>query len=95
MGLVYGVYDAKPEGFRPGGASLHNCLIPHGPAAEVQEAASTMELAPQKLDDTLAIMFESRFVIQPTAWALESPQLQQDYAAVTWQSIAKRFTGEP
>ncbi|HEY8579659.1 MAG TPA: homogentisate 1,2-dioxygenase, partial [Beijerinckiaceae bacterium] len=27
MGLIYGVYDAKPEGFRPGGMSLHNSML--------------------------------------------------------------------
>src|SRR6059058_1188199 len=25
MGLIYGQYDAKPQGFVPGGFSLHNC----------------------------------------------------------------------
>ena len=33
MGLIYGVYDAKPEGFVPGGMSLHNQMLPHGPDA--------------------------------------------------------------
>ena len=39
MGLVYGQYDAKPEGFKPGGASLHNCMVPHGPDAEAFDKA--------------------------------------------------------
>jgi homogentisate 1,2-dioxygenase len=30
MGLIYGQYDAKPDGFVPGGSSLHNCMLPHG-----------------------------------------------------------------
>ncbi len=92
MGLVYGVYDAKPEGFVPGGASLHNCMIPHGPAADVFEKASSAELAPQLLDDTLAFMFESRYLIQPTRFALGSPQLQHDYADC-WAALKKNFDG--
>ena len=35
MGLIEGVYDAKEEGFVPGGSSLHNCMSPHGPEAAV------------------------------------------------------------
>ncbi len=54
MGLIHGTYDAKAEGFRPGGASLHNCMSPHGPDAETFEKASTAELAPQYLGNTLA-----------------------------------------
>ena len=34
MGLIEGVYEAKPEGFVPGGMSLHNCMLPHGPDAD-------------------------------------------------------------
>ena len=41
MGLIFGKYDAKAEGFLPGGASLHNCMSGHGPDAETYERAST------------------------------------------------------
>ncbi len=75
MGLVYGEYDAKPDGFKPGGASLHNCMVPHGPDEEAFDKASHADLKPQKLDDTLAFMFESRLRFIPTAWALQSPAL--------------------
>jgi homogentisate 1,2-dioxygenase len=40
MGLILGQYDAKAEGFLPGGASLHNCMSGHGPDAETFERAS-------------------------------------------------------
>ncbi len=93
MGLVYGVYDSRPEGFVPGGASLHNCMIPHGPATEVFEQASQADLEPQLLDNTLAFMFESRYLIQPTRWALESTQLQRDYAEC-WAGLRKHFDHE-
>jgi len=94
MGLVRGAYDAKAEGFVPGGASLHNCMSGHGPDAATFEKATKATLAPQKLEDTLAFMFESRYVIRPTRYALESPQRQKDYLDC-WRDLAKRFTGKP
>jgi len=94
MGLVHGVYDAKAEGFAPGGASLHNCMSGHGPDAATFETASSAKLEPRKIEDTLAFLFESRYVIRPTRFALESPQLQRDYLDC-WQGLAKRFTGKP
>ena len=71
MGLVKGEYDAKSEGFVPGGASLHNCMSGHGPDAASYERSSSGELKPQYLADTLAFMFETRFVCRPTRFALE------------------------
>jgi homogentisate 1,2-dioxygenase len=93
MGLIHGVYEAKPDGFMPGGASLHNCMLPHGPAADVFETASQAPLEPKYLDDTLAFMFESRYVIQPTRFSLESAQLQSGYAG-SWIGLRKHFTGK-
>jgi homogentisate 1,2-dioxygenase len=90
MGLVHGVYDAKAEGFLPGGASLHNCLTAHGPDAVSFERASSAELKPQKIADTLAFMFETRRVIRPTEFALESEALQTDYDEC-WAGFPKRF----
>jgi homogentisate 1,2-dioxygenase len=91
MGLVLGEYDAKPEGFKPGGASLHNCMVPHGPDEEAFERASGAELKPQKLDNTLAFMFESRYRFIPTEFALASPQLDARYADC-WAGLKDRFT---
>jgi homogentisate 1,2-dioxygenase len=90
MGLVYGEYDAKPGGFKPGGASLHNAMVPHGPDEEAFEKASGAELKPQKLDNTLAFMFESRYRFIPTAWALQSPALDNDYADC-WAGLQDKF----
>ncbi|VTU40998.1 Homogentisate 1,2-dioxygenase [Variovorax sp. PBS-H4] len=90
MGLVYGEYDAKPGGFKPGGASLHNAMVPHGPDEEAFEKASGAELKPQKLDNTLAFMFESRYRFIPTAWALQSPALDHEYADC-WAGLQDRF----
>jgi len=90
MGLVYGEYDAKPGGFKPGGASLHNAMVPHGPDEEAFEKASSMDLKPQKLDNTLAFMFESRYRFVPTAFARQSPALDQDYADC-WAGLKDQF----
>ncbi len=91
MGLIEGVYDAKAEGFVPGGASLHNCMCGHGPDAATFERASSADTSrPQKLSDTMAFMFESRSPIGPTRFALESPQLQRDYSRC-WDGLRKHF----
>ena len=80
MGLIYGVYDAKPGGgFAPGGFSLHNAMLPHGPDMEAFEKASAVELKPHKLEGTMAFMFETRFPQRVTAWAAGLPELQKDY----------------
>ena len=92
LGLVRGVYDAKAEGFLPGGASLHNCMSGHGPDVASYEKAVAADLAPQKIEDVLAFMFESRWVIRPTRFALETPALQKDYDAC-WQGFPKNFRG--
>jgi homogentisate 1,2-dioxygenase len=88
MGLVHGVYDAKAEGFVPGGVSLHNSMNAHGPDRATYDKAVAADLKPHKQTDTLAFMFETRWVIAPTAQAMASPALQQDYDAV-WSSFAK------
>jgi homogentisate 1,2-dioxygenase len=82
MGLVKGVYDAKAEGFLPGGVSIHNCMSAHGPDVATYRKATSAELKPQKIEDTLAFMWESRYVFRPTAAALKAKQLQKDYDKV-------------
>ncbi|WNJ93948.1 homogentisate 1,2-dioxygenase [Bosea sp. 685] len=90
MGLIYGVYDAKPEGFTPGGFSLHNMMLPHGPDASAFEHASTGEQKPVKLTNTLAFMFESRFPQKLTKFASELATLQSNYIDC-WDGLKKRF----
>jgi len=91
MGLIHGVYDAKAEGFAPGGASLHNCMTGHGPDAGTFEKASAADTSkPDYIRDTMAFMFETRCVIRPTRYALESSQLQAEYFQC-WQGLRKRF----
>ena len=96
MGLIHGVYDAKADGFAPGGASLHNCMTGHGPdAATFERASSADTLQPDYVKDTMAFMFETRCVIRPTRFALESGHLQAEYFRC-WQGLKKHFnTNKP
>jgi homogentisate 1,2-dioxygenase len=79
MGLITGRYDAKAAGFEPGGATLHNQMSAHGPDLQSYRKAIEAALEPQHIKDTMAFMFESRWMIRPTRFALETPLLQPDY----------------
>jgi homogentisate 1,2-dioxygenase len=94
MGLIYGQYDAKPDGFVPGGSSLHNCMLPHGPDEQAFGKASSVELTPHKLTNTLAFMFETRYPQHVTKWASEGAALQPNYQDC-WQGLKRNFTGKP
>lgn len=94
MGNIYGVYDAKPEGFVPGGMSLHNMMLPHGPDREAFEAATNAELKPAKLDNTMSFMFETRFPQHLTEFAANEAPLQDNYVDC-WKTLGKKFNGEP
>jgi homogentisate 1,2-dioxygenase len=93
MGLISGVYDARPEGFVPGGISLHNCMLPHGPDRTAYDHATKVELKPAKLTNTLAFMFETRFPQHVTKFAAGIEALQEDYADC-WTPLEKKFTGK-
>ena len=91
MGLIEGIYDAKAEGFLPGGASLHNCMSGHGPDADTFEKASAADTSKAHyILDTMAFMFETRLPILPTRAALDSAQLQPEYYRC-WQGLRKHF----
>lgn len=92
MGLIHGAYDAKAEGFAPGGCSLHNSFTGHGPDAATFEKASAADTSkPDYIKDTMAFMFESRAVIRPTAQAIEAGHRQREYQAC-WQGLRKNFS---
>jgi homogentisate 1,2-dioxygenase len=92
MGILYGVYDAKEEGFEPGGMSLHNMYFPHGPDHDAWVKATTSDLEPEKLSGTMAFMFETRYPLIPTEYASSIPALQDDYPSV-WHALQRHFTG--
>ncbi|XP_075671122.1 homogentisate 1,2-dioxygenase [Castanea sativa] len=95
MGLIHGGYEAKADGFLPGGASLHNCMTPHGPDTKTYEAtiARGDEAGPHKITDTMAFMFESCLIPRVCSWALESPLMDRDYYHC-WIGLRSHFTGE-
>jgi homogentisate 1,2-dioxygenase len=86
MGLIAGAYDAKAEGFAPGGLSLHNLMSGHGPDVESWRKASEAELKPSKIEGTMAFMVETCWPYRPTAFALE--HAQHDYDAA-WAGFPK------
>jgi homogentisate 1,2-dioxygenase len=86
MGLIHGAYDAKAEGFAPGGLSLHNLMSGHGPDVESWKKASEAKLQPAKIEGTLAFMVETCWPYRPTAWALE--RAQPDYVQA-WAGFPK------
>lgn len=90
MGLIHGEYDAKAEGFSPGGASLHNCFSPHGPDGETFSKATKAELKPQYIKDTMAFMFESCLVYHPTEFALTAKIRDKKYLDC-WQGLKSSF----
>ncbi|MFI9204567.1 homogentisate 1,2-dioxygenase [Streptomyces sp. NPDC053048] len=90
MGLIEGAYDAKAEGFVPGGGSLHNMMSAHGPDRETFDRASAAELTPQKVDDGLAFMFETRWPLTLTGQAADAGHLQTGYDGV-WQGLQRHF----
>jgi homogentisate 1,2-dioxygenase len=94
MGNIYGIYDAKPQGFVPGGMSLHNCMLPHGPDRDAFEGASNAELKPEKLDETMSFMFETRFPQHLTEFAAREAPMQPEYIEV-WNRLEKKFDGKP
>ncbi|MDE3026997.1 MAG: homogentisate 1,2-dioxygenase [Paracoccaceae bacterium] len=94
MGNIYGIYDAKPKGFVPGGMSLHNMMLPHGPDRAAFEGASNEALRPVKQDNTMQFMFETRFPQHLTEFAAREAPLQDDYIDC-WDSLEKKFDGTP
>ena len=87
MALLRGEYDAK-HGLRPGSASLHNAFTDHGPDRASYDKALAEKLAPRKLENSLAFMFECRYVLEPTAFAMDSPLRDRNYDAV-WDGFQK------
>ncbi|WP_118133554.1 homogentisate 1,2-dioxygenase [Oceanicella sp. SM1341] len=94
MGNIHGIYDAKPEGFVPGGMSLHNMMLPHGPDVEAFEKASNEEQKPVKLTNTMSFMFETRFPQHLTRFAAHEAPMQDDYIDC-WAGLEKKFDGTP
>lgn len=94
MGNIYGEYDAKPDGFAPGGISLHNMMLPHGPDKNAFDKATHSNLGPEKLENTMSFMFETRYPQHLTEFAAKEAPLQDDYIDC-WEDLEKNFDGTP
>ena len=86
MGLIHGAYDAKADGFAPGGLSLHNLMSGHGPDVDSWKKASEAELKPHKIDGTMAFMVETCWPYRPTKFAAGHAQHDYDLA---WAGFPK------
>ena len=91
MGLIEGQYDAKEQGFKPGGASIHNAFTGHGPDFEAFEKASLAELKPIKIENTMAFMWESQYPFTPSEQVLKHPGLLEQKYSDCWQTLPKSF----
>ena len=101
MGMIWGEYDAKggskgsdgkPKGFVPGGASLHSCMVPHGPDAGTFSKASKINGLQQPVffDKGLAFMFETTYMLKLSKWALEGDHRDKEYYKC-WASLPHQF----
>lgn len=90
MGLIYGQYDAKEEGFLPGGATLHNCMSAHGPDLQAFSKGTHAELKPEYYNNTMAFMFEAREVWSLTEAAYQAPERQKHYKKC-WEGLSAHF----
>ena len=91
MGLITGEYDAKAEGFKPAGASIHNAFTGHGPDADGFQKASNTELKPQRYENTMAFMWESSYVFSPTEQVLKKAGLLDENYHECWQTLPVQF----
>lgn len=92
MGLIKGRYEAKEEGFQPGGASLHSIMTPHGPDTRCFEASSEAKLGPERIaEGTMAFMFETSYGMTVTEWAKHRcNKLDEEYYKC-WLDLKKHF----
>ncbi|MBC7397129.1 MAG: homogentisate 1,2-dioxygenase, partial [Bdellovibrionales bacterium] len=91
MGLIEGQYDAKTEGFKPGGASIHNAFTGHGPDFEAFDKASNADLKPMKMESTMAFMWESQYPFFPSEQAMKKAGLLETNYSDCWKTLPKLF----
>ncbi|XP_071954804.1 homogentisate 1,2-dioxygenase-like [Antedon mediterranea] len=92
MGLIKGKYEAKEEGFRSGGGTLHSMMTPHGPDSECFEKASNANLKAERIaDGTMAFMFESSFSLALTEWGNKTCLRVDEEYYKCWQGLKSHF----
>lgn len=92
MGLIKGRYEAKEEGFQPGGGSLHSIMTPHGPDSICFESASNSKLVPEHIaEETQAFMFETYYSMTITEWGGKNCKKIDSNYNKCWQGLKKHF----
>jgi homogentisate 1,2-dioxygenase len=92
MGLILGRYEAKEDGFNPGGATLHSMMTPHGPDFKCFEGASNAKLVPERIaEGTQAFMFESSLSMVVTKWGEKTCQKLDEKYYECWQALKNNF----
>ena len=65
-------------------------MVAHGPDREAFARASTKALEPEKLASTLAFMFETRYPLEPTAYASALDRIDTAYPDC-WDGLEHNF----
>ncbi|OMH80439.1 Homogentisate 1,2-dioxygenase [Zancudomyces culisetae] len=93
IGLISGHYEAKKEGFMPGGASLHSMAIPHGPdTATVKRESCRVDEPERVAEGTMSFMFESMFQMKVADWALNKDGKVDENYYKAWEDMPVTFT---
>nr|CAB3252694.1 homogentisate 1,2-dioxygenase-like [Phallusia mammillata] len=91
MGVIKGSYEAK-VGSKPGSATLHSMMTPHGPDAACFNAASKADLVPEFIGKgSQAFMFESSFSMAVTKWGNETCECVDEEYYKCWQGLQDNF----
>jgi len=92
MGLLYGNYGGRSDGFQPGGASYETGFCPHGVSYDVFEKATEADLSPMRIhEDTIAFMFESSLMLPLTEYATKRSGVLHEHEPQMWDGLRAQF----
>ncbi|KAJ3914580.1 homogentisate 1,2-dioxygenase [Lentinula edodes] len=92
MGMIYGEYGGRSDGFRPGGASFETGFCPHGVSYEEFQKATEAELRPTKVhENTLVFMFESSMMWTISDWAMKRSGKLHEHEPKMWDNLKGQF----
>ncbi|PPQ83494.1 hypothetical protein CVT25_006984 [Psilocybe cyanescens] len=92
MGLLYGEYGGRSDGFKPGGASYETGFCPHGVSYDEFKGASESELVPERVHEgTIAFMFESSLMFTITDYAIHRSGKLHEHEPAMWDNLKAQF----
>ncbi|KAF8812720.1 homogentisate 1,2-dioxygenase [Phlegmacium glaucopus] len=92
MGLIYGVYGGRSDGFQPGGASYETGFCPHGVSYDEFKKASEADLVPMRISEgTIAFMFESSMMFTITDYAMNRSGKLHVHEPKMWDNLKGQF----